>query len=132
MEIKLKLDTEKAAKATVAIACTYVLACVSEASASPQLAAANALELIITITILYGRGLLAHPVRSLGTRTAGITVGRMDIGSAKSTRVPPASTKRQVTKMTPLARTRWGAARMIRGGTSLAPDMEGWQMRSIV
>jgi len=41
MEIKLKLDTEKNAKATVAIACAYVLARVSEASASPQLAAAN-------------------------------------------------------------------------------------------
>ena len=41
MEIKLKLDTEKTAKATVAIACAYRLARVSEASESPQLAAAS-------------------------------------------------------------------------------------------
>jgi len=42
MEIKLELDTKKTAKATVAIACAYVLARVSKASESPQLAAANA------------------------------------------------------------------------------------------
>ena len=54
MEIKLKLDTKKTAKATVAIACAYGLAHVSEASESPQLTAANALALIITIAILYG------------------------------------------------------------------------------
>ncbi len=53
MEIKLKLDTEKTTKATVAIACAYGLARVSEASESPQLAAANALTLIIIIAILY-------------------------------------------------------------------------------
>jgi hypothetical protein len=54
MEIKLELDTEKNAKATVAIACAYRLAHVSEASESPQLAAANALALIVIIAILYG------------------------------------------------------------------------------
>ena len=54
MEIKLELDTEKTAKATVAIACAYGLARVSEASESPQLAAANALVLIVIIAILYG------------------------------------------------------------------------------
>ncbi len=54
MEIKLKLDTEKTAKATVAIACAYGLCCVSEATVSPQLAAANAIALIVIVAILYG------------------------------------------------------------------------------
>ena len=54
MEIKLKLDTKKNAKATVAIACAYGLARVSEASESPQLAAAKSLALIIIVAILYG------------------------------------------------------------------------------
>jgi len=54
MEIKLELDTKKTAKATVAIACAYGLARAFEASESPQLAAANALALIIIIAILYG------------------------------------------------------------------------------
>ena len=54
MEIKLELDTKKTAKATVAITCTYRLARVSKATESPQLAAANALALIIIIVILYG------------------------------------------------------------------------------
>jgi len=54
MEIKPELDTEKTVKATVAIACAYGLARVSEASKSPQLAAANALALIVIIAILYG------------------------------------------------------------------------------
>ena len=54
MEIKLELDTEKTAKAIVAIACAYGLARVSEASESSQLAAANALALIVIIAILYG------------------------------------------------------------------------------
>ncbi len=78
------------------------------------------------------RGLLARLEKSPGTCTAAITVGRMAIGSAKSTRVPPVSTKQQGTRMMPPSRTRWRVARTIRGGTSLAPDMEGWQMRSIV
>jgi hypothetical protein len=54
MKIKLELDTEKTAKATVAIACTYGLARISKASKYPQLAAANALALIIIIAIFYG------------------------------------------------------------------------------
>ena len=48
MEIKLELDTEKTAKAIVAIACAYGLCRVSEASASSQLAAANAITLSCT------------------------------------------------------------------------------------
>ena len=54
MEIKLELDTEKTTKAIVAIACAYGLCRVSEASASSQLAAANAIALIIIVAILYG------------------------------------------------------------------------------
>jgi hypothetical protein len=54
MEIKLELDTKKNAKAIVAIACVYGLARVSETSESSQLAAANALALIVIIAILYG------------------------------------------------------------------------------
>ncbi len=54
MEIKHKLDTEKNAKATVAIACAYSLCRVSEATASPQLAAANAIALIVIVAIFYG------------------------------------------------------------------------------
>jgi hypothetical protein len=40
MEIKLELDTEKTARAAVAIAAAYILGCVSVHLASPQLAAA--------------------------------------------------------------------------------------------
>jgi hypothetical protein len=54
MEIKLKLDAEKASKAAVAIAASYGLCRVSEGTKSPQLAAANALLLIVIVTILYG------------------------------------------------------------------------------
>ena len=54
MEIKFELDTEKAAKAAVAIATSYGLCRVSEHSEYPQLAAANAITLIIIIAILYG------------------------------------------------------------------------------
>ena len=54
MEIKLKLDAKKTAKAIVAIACAYGLARVSKTSESSQLAAANALALIVIIAILYG------------------------------------------------------------------------------
>jgi hypothetical protein len=53
MEIKLKLDTEKSAKAAVAIVTAHVLSCVSLATDLPQLAAANALVTIILIAILY-------------------------------------------------------------------------------
>ena len=54
MEIKLELDTDKTARAAVPIAAAYMLCCVSEHSESSQLAAANAIALIIIIAILYG------------------------------------------------------------------------------
>jgi len=54
MEIKLELDTEKTAKAAVAIAAAYGLCRVSESTEFPQLATANALALIVIIAILYG------------------------------------------------------------------------------
>jgi hypothetical protein len=54
MEIKLELDTEKTAKAAVAIASAYGLCRVSETTNFPQLAAANAIALIIIVAILYG------------------------------------------------------------------------------
>jgi hypothetical protein len=54
MEIKLELDTKKSAKAAVAIASAYGLCRVSESTDFPQLAAANAIALIIIIAILYG------------------------------------------------------------------------------
>jgi hypothetical protein len=54
MEIKLKLDTEKAAKATVAFAASYGLGQVSEGTKYPQLPLANAIALIAIIAILYG------------------------------------------------------------------------------
>jgi hypothetical protein len=53
MEIKLELDTKKTAKATVAIASAYGCCRVSESTEFPQLAAANAIPLIIIIAILY-------------------------------------------------------------------------------
>ncbi len=54
MEIKFKLDTEKASKAAIAIAATYRLCHVSVDTRYPQLAAANAIAIIIFIAILYG------------------------------------------------------------------------------
>ncbi len=54
MEIKLELDTDKTAKAAVAIAAAYELGRVSERTDVPQLAAANAFALIVIIAILYG------------------------------------------------------------------------------
>ncbi len=53
MEIKFELDTKKATCATVAIAATYALCCVFKHSNSPQLAAANAIALIVIIAIFY-------------------------------------------------------------------------------
>ncbi len=53
MEIKLKLDMEKPAKAAVAIAAAYGLCRVSESTNFPQLVAANAFVLIVIIAILY-------------------------------------------------------------------------------
>ena len=54
MEIKFELDTDKAARATVAIAASYGLGRVSEGTEYPQLTFANTLALIIIIAILYG------------------------------------------------------------------------------
>jgi hypothetical protein len=60
-EIKLELDTNKASKATVAIATAYGLCRVYEGTNYPQLAAANAIALIIIIPILYGSRLPNQP-----------------------------------------------------------------------
>jgi hypothetical protein len=54
MEIKLELDTKKTAKAAVVIASAFGLCRVLESTDFPQLAAANALALIVIIAILYG------------------------------------------------------------------------------
>jgi hypothetical protein len=48
------LDTEKAVKATVAIAASYRLRQVSEGTKYPQIAFANVIALIAIIAILYG------------------------------------------------------------------------------
>jgi len=53
MEIKFDLDTDKAARATVAIMASYGLGRVSEDNEYPQLAFANEIALIIIIAILY-------------------------------------------------------------------------------
>jgi hypothetical protein len=53
MEINFKLDTEKAAKSTVAIAAPYGLGRVSEGTEYPQIAFANAIALIAITAILY-------------------------------------------------------------------------------
>ncbi len=56
MEIKFELDTEKAAKATVAIAASYGLGRVSESTNYPQIAFANVIALI---------AIIAKPLRPL-------------------------------------------------------------------
>jgi hypothetical protein len=53
MEIKFKLDTEKASKDVIAITAAYGLCRISVDTAYPQLAVANAIALIVIITILY-------------------------------------------------------------------------------
>jgi hypothetical protein len=58
MEIKFELDTNKAARATVAIAASYRLGRVSKGTKYPQLTFANALALIVISVILYG----THPL----------------------------------------------------------------------
>jgi len=59
MEIKFELDTNKAARATVAIVASYGLGRVSKGTNTkyPQLAFANAITLIVIIAILYS----THP-----------------------------------------------------------------------
>jgi hypothetical protein len=52
MEIKFKLDTEKA-KAIVAIAASYKLGRVSEGTEYPQLTFASVIAIIAIIAILY-------------------------------------------------------------------------------
>jgi hypothetical protein len=54
MEIKLELDTDKTAKAAVAIAAAYGLCRVLQSTEFPQLTAANAFALILIVAILYG------------------------------------------------------------------------------
>ena len=54
MEIKFELDTKKALKVTVVTVAAYRLCRVPEGTKSPQLAAANALALIIIVAMLYG------------------------------------------------------------------------------
>ena len=54
MEIELELDTEKTVKVAVAIAAAYELCRVSKGTKSNQLAADNALALIIIVAIIYG------------------------------------------------------------------------------
>jgi hypothetical protein len=53
MEIKFKLDTNKAARATVTIAASYALGRVSEGTKYTHLAFAKSIALIIIIGILY-------------------------------------------------------------------------------
>ncbi len=54
IEIKYESDTEKAAKATIAIAASYGHRQVSEGTEYPQIAFANTIALIAIIAILYG------------------------------------------------------------------------------
>jgi hypothetical protein len=54
MEIKFKLDTEKVAKAPVAIVASYKLGRVSKGTKYPQIAFINTIALIVIIAILYG------------------------------------------------------------------------------
>ncbi len=54
MEINFEIDTEKVAKATVAIAASYGLGQVSKGTEYPQLAFVNAIALNAIIAILYG------------------------------------------------------------------------------
>ena len=55
MEIKFKLDTEKAAKAAVTIAATLGLCRVSERAGNPLLATANAIVIFTLIAMIYGQ-----------------------------------------------------------------------------
>jgi hypothetical protein len=57
MEIKYKLDTDKAARATATIAASYALGRVSEGTKYPQLAFTNSVALIIIIALLYSNHL---------------------------------------------------------------------------
>ena len=61
MEIKFELDTEKAGKDAVAIAISKGLCSVSHHTDRPQLAAANAIAIIIVVAILYGQRASTKP-----------------------------------------------------------------------
>ena len=60
MEIKFERDTDKAARATVAITASYGLGRVSEGTEYPQLAFANAITLIVIIAISTAPALLSR------------------------------------------------------------------------
>jgi hypothetical protein len=53
MEIKFELDTDRAARATIAIVASYAIRRVSEGTEYPQLAFAKSVALIIITAILY-------------------------------------------------------------------------------
>jgi hypothetical protein len=57
MEIKFKLDPDKAARANIAIAASYALGWVSKGTKYTQLAFANSITLIVIVAILYSN----HP-----------------------------------------------------------------------
>jgi hypothetical protein len=54
LEIKFKVDTEKASKAANVIAASYGLGRVLEGTNYPQIAFANVIALITSIAFLYG------------------------------------------------------------------------------
>jgi hypothetical protein len=54
METKFELDTQKASKATVAVAAAYGLGRVFKGTKCSQLAAGNAISLTVIIVVLYG------------------------------------------------------------------------------
>ena len=64
MEIKFELDTDKAMKASVAIAVSLGLCRVSKHTDSTQLAAANAIAIIIIIAFLYGLRATTKPAKA--------------------------------------------------------------------
>ena len=63
MEIKFKLDTDKVTKASVAIVVSLGLCHVSQNTDSTQLAAANAIAIIIIVAILYGPRASTKPAK---------------------------------------------------------------------
>ena len=72
MEIKFELDTEKAAKAAVAIATSYGLCRISELTGHFPLTAVTAIALIIIIAIIYGPRLTPKPSSTASASKATI------------------------------------------------------------